>query len=84
MYKLATVGALVAAVAIPASAAGQGAPAAHARAQALCPQVVFLPGRSYGFCGGRFWIRDSRTGKAVPASFWRLQHLSDPQLADQP
>jgi hypothetical protein len=79
MYKLFTIGALVAALAAPASAAGQGARARHASAQIACPQtVVIQPGRNYGMCGHRFWVRDPQTGlvKAVP--FWRLQHGNDP------
>ena len=29
-------------------------------------------------CDGKFWIRDPETGKVVAVSFWRLQHLNDP------
>jgi hypothetical protein len=78
MKKLATIGALIAALAIPASAAGQRAHLVRARAQALCPQtVVFPPGRDYAICGGRFWIRDAN-GKIVPVTFWQLQHRNEP------
>ena len=69
MHKLATIGALVAALAAPASAAGQGVPARPARAQIACPQaVVILPGRGYGMCGHRIWVRDPhvRPGQGDP------------------
>jgi hypothetical protein len=79
MYKLVTIGALVAALAAPASAAGQGNRLRHARPQIACPQsVVILPGRGYGMCGHRFWVRDPRTGQVKAIPFWRLQRLSDP------
>ena len=80
MYKLATIAALVAALAAPAaSAVGQRTHAYQARAQALCPHgVIFRPDRIYATCGGRFWIRNPETGKVEPISFWRLQHLNDP------
>lgn len=79
MYKLFTIGALVAALAAPASAAGQGARARSAKAGINCPQsVVILPGRHYGMCGNRFFIRDAQTGKVRAVPFWRLQHQNDP------
>ncbi|HSD23078.1 MAG TPA: hypothetical protein VLB79_01995 [Solirubrobacterales bacterium] len=79
MYKLATIGFLIAALAAPASAAGQGARARHARAQISCPQaVVFPPGRNYGMCGHRLWVRNPQTGQVEAIPFWRLQRLSDP------
>jgi hypothetical protein len=79
MYKLFTIGALVAALAAPASAAGQGARARAAGAQVNCPQtVVIRSGRNYGICGHRFWIRDAQTGKVRAVPFWRLQHQNDP------
>jgi hypothetical protein len=83
MYKFAAIGALIAALAVPASAAaGQRVRAGYALDRAPCPQTtVFRPGRNYAMCGGRFWIRDSQTGKVVPVPFWRLQQ---PNLADQP
>lgn len=83
MYKLFIIGALIAALAAPASGAGSGKTGRPIRAQALCPQsAVLLPGRDYMICGGRFWIRAPQTGQLVPVSFWRLQHLNDP--ADGP
>jgi hypothetical protein len=64
MYKLAIIGALVAALAAPASAVAQGARMRHARAQIACPQTVVIPpGRGYGMCGHRFWVRDPQTGQ---------------------
>jgi hypothetical protein len=80
MYKLATIAAVVAALAAaPGAAAGHKAPQRHARAKALCPQsAVFLSGRDYAVCGGRFWIRDPQTGQVVSVPFWRLQRLNDP------
>ena len=79
MYKIATIGALVAALAAPASAAGHGVRLRHAHAQISCPQaVVFPPGRKYGMCGHQFWVRDPHTGQVTAISFWRLQRLSDP------
>ena len=77
--KLVTIGALVTALAVPAGAAGQGIRLQHARTQIACPQtVVILPGRGYGMCGHKFWVRDPQTGRARPIPFWRLQRLSDP------
>lgn len=79
MYKLVTIGALVAALAAPASAAGHGARARHARVQISCPQaVVFPPGRDFGTCGHRFWVRDPQTGQVKAIPFWKLQRLNDP------
>ena len=78
MYKLFTIAALVAALAAPASAAGQGARARTAKAQINCPQtVVILSGRNYGVCGNRYWVRDAQTGKVRAVPFWRLQHQND-------
>ena len=86
MYKLATIAAVVAALAAPAAAAAGHKPTArHARVQALCPQsAVFLSGRDYAVCGGRFWIRDPQTGQVVSVPFWRLQHRNDPPGLDRP
>jgi hypothetical protein len=79
MYRLVTIGALIAALAAPASAAGHGARAREARAQIACPQnVVIPPGRGYGMCGHRFWVRDPQTGRVKAIPFWRLQRLNDP------
>jgi hypothetical protein len=36
------------------------------------------PGRNYGFCGHRFWVRDAQSGKVKAIPFWRLQRLNDP------
>jgi hypothetical protein len=78
-YKLGTIAALLAALAAPSSAAAQRARTEHeARGQAFCPQaLVFLPGRKYATCGGRFWVRDPETGKVQAIPFGRLQHLQD-------
>jgi hypothetical protein len=79
MYKLITIGALVVALAGPASAAGKGVTGRHTRAQIACPQgVVILPGRGYGMCGGRLYVRNPQTGKVKAIPFWRLQRLNDP------
>jgi hypothetical protein len=84
MYKLATIGAMVAALAIPATATGHGTAARHARAQIACPQsVVMPPGRNYGMCGHRFWVRDPQSGQVKAIPFWRLQHQNDPN-GDRP
>lgn len=78
MHKLATIGALIAALAAPASAAGQRVPVRQARAQIACPQaVVILPGRGYGMCGHRIWVRDPQSGEVKAIPFWRLQRLND-------
>ena len=78
MYKLATIGALAAALAVPASAAGHGTHARVARAQIACPQsVVIPPVRGYGMCGRRYWVRDPQTGQFRAIPFWRLQRLND-------
>jgi hypothetical protein len=77
MYKLVIIGACVPALAAPAM--GQGMRVPHARTQIACPQnLVILPGRGYGMCGHRFWVRDPQTGQIKTIPFWRLQRLSDP------
>jgi hypothetical protein len=79
MYKLAAIGALIATLAAPASVTGQRARAHQVRVQSTCAETAeFLPGRNYAICDRRIWIRDPETGEVVPVSFWRLQHLSDP------
>ena len=79
MYKLATIGAMVAALAIPATAAAHGGAGRHARAQIACPQTVVMPpGRNYGLCGHKFWVRDAQSGQVKSIPFWRLQRLNDP------
>jgi hypothetical protein len=37
-----------------------------------------IPGRGYGACGGRFWVRDPKTGQVKAIPFWRLQRINDP------
>lgn len=77
MYRLATIGVLVA-LAAPASAAGHRVRAHHVRAQISCPQVqVVRPARNYVTCGSRFWVRDPQTGKFQAIPFGRLQHLGE-------
>jgi hypothetical protein len=76
MDKLFTIAALVAALAVPASAGGQGVRVRHPDDQIACPHI--LPGRPYGFCGGRIWVRDPQGGQYKAISFWKLQHLNDP------
>lgn len=77
MYKLATIGILVVALAGPASAAGKRAPVRPSGAQALCANPVLIsPARGYTLCGGRIWVRDPETGKVVTVSFWRLQNMN--------
>ena len=79
MFKLLTVGVLVAAIAVPASAAGKGIRPHHARAQIACPQgVVILPGRGYGICGGGFYVRSPQTGQLKAIPFWRLLRQNNP------
>jgi hypothetical protein len=82
MYRLATIGALVAALVIPASAAGKAIRPHQARA--ACPQaVVILPGRGYGVCGGHLWFRDPQTGGMTTGpAFWR--HLPQNRPDDHP
>jgi hypothetical protein len=80
--KLYTIAAavLIAAVAASASAAGHIARLHHARAQLACPQTVVIPpGRGYGVCGGKFWVRDPQSGETttMPA-FWRHLRLDRP------
>lgn len=81
-YKLVTIGVLVAALAVTASAAGKGIHLHRARVQVACPQIY--PGRPYGMCGGKIWIRDPQSGQLKAISFWTLQHLNDQHLADRP
>lgn len=84
MYKLFTIGALMAALAAPASAVAEGMRARPARALIACPQTVeIMPGRGYGMCGHRFWVRDPESGKVRAIQFWRLQRLND-HREDQP
>ena len=82
MYKLVTIGALIAALVAPVT--GQGMRVRPARVQIACPQTVVVPpGRGYGMCGHRFWVRDPQTGKVKAIPYWRLQRLTDPR-EDQP
>ena len=79
MYKLAAIGALIAALAVPAGAAGQRVRGNHGRDFAACKQSgAFRPARNFTICAGRFWIRDPETGKVMAISFGRLQHLGEP------
>lgn len=80
MKKLATIGTLVAALAVPASAAGHTIRPPRVHAQVACPQtVVIMPGRGYGFCGGQLWFRDPRTGGLTTGpAFWRHEPLDRP------
>jgi hypothetical protein len=73
MLKLVTLVAFIAALAIPASALGQRSHQ-HSRAVVKCSEeAVFLPGRDYAICGGRFWVRLAQTRQVVAVPFWRLQ-----------
>ena len=88
MYKIATIGFLVAALVGPASAAAASAAGKRApvrpSAQSLCAVTVSIsPARGYGLCGGRFWLRDPETGKVSAVPFWRLQHM-DKEPDDHP
>jgi hypothetical protein len=79
MYKFAAIGALIAALAVPAGAAGKQVRGNHARDRASCTQPGdFRPLRNYAICAGRFWIRDPETGKVMAISFGRLQHINEP------
>ena len=80
MKKLAIIGALVAALAVPAGAAGHGIRPPRLHAQVACPQnVVMLPGRDYGFCGGQLWFRYSRTGGLTTGpAFWMHERMDRP------
>ena len=72
MYKLLTLAALIAALAVPAGAVAKRSP--QPRVQVSCSQrAVFQHGRNYAICDGRFWIRDVETGQVVRVPFWRLQ-----------
>jgi hypothetical protein len=78
MFKLVTLAALIAGLAIPASALGQRSHL-QSRAVVRCSEeAVFLPGRNYAICGGRFWIRLAQTRQVVAVPFWRLQQGNDP------
>ena len=77
MYKLATIGILVVALAGPASAAGKRAPVRPSGARALCVKTVIIsPARGYGLCGGGFWLRDRETGKVLGVPLCRLQNTN--------
>lgn len=80
MYKLAIVGALVVALAVPASAAAKGIRPPRVHAQVACPQAaVMLPGRDYGFCGGQVWFRYGQTGGLTTGpAFWRHEPMDRP------
>jgi hypothetical protein len=78
MFKLVTLVALIAALAIPASALGQHS-RQHSRAVVRCSEeAVFLPGRNYAICGGRFWVRMVQGRRLVAVPFWKLQQGNDP------
>lgn len=79
MYKLAAIGALVVALAAPAGAAAKSR-VHHARASLNCPQTaVILPGRGYGFCGGKLWFRDLQNGGLTTGpAFWRHERMDRP------
>lgn len=78
MYKLVTLVALIAALAIPATALGQTS-RNHSRAVVRCSEeAVFLPGRNYAMCGGRYWIRQLESRRLVAVPFWKLQQGNDP------
>lgn len=84
MYKLATIGALVAALAVPAGAGAQLIRPHRAHAQVACLQrVVILPGRNYGICGGRLWVKDPETGQVETLPFGLMQHM-DQRPDDHP
>ena len=72
MYKLVTLGVLVAALAVPAGAVAKRSP--QPRVQVSCSQrAVYRPGRNYRICDGGFWIRDVETGQVLRVPFWKLQ-----------
>lgn len=76
MYKLAALGALILALAAPANAIGR---THQPRAQLSCSQrAIFMPGRSYAICDGKFWVRLAQTQQVVSVPFWRLQQGNDP------
>lgn len=77
MYKLAALGALILALAAPANAIGQRAPKPKAE-QACSQRAIFLPGRNYAICDGKFWVRTAQTQQVVSVPFWRLQQGNDP------
>ena len=80
MYKLAAIGAMVVALAVPAGAASHTVRPHRVRAQINCPQTVVIPpGRGYGYCGGRLWVRDPFTGELTTApTFWAHLRLDRP------
>jgi hypothetical protein len=74
MYRFAIIGVLVAALAVPASAAANGLRARRAHAQTACLQALIVPpNRNYSICGSRYLVRDPATGKVHAVPFWRLQ-----------
>ena len=78
MHKLAIIGALVAAFAVPASAAGQGIRPPRVHAQVACLQtVVIMPGRGYGYCGGQLYFRYGG-GLTTGPAFWRHEPMDRP------
>jgi hypothetical protein len=77
MYKLVALGTLIAALAAPANAVGQRSH--QPRVQVSCSQrAVFLPGRDYAICDGKFWMHEPQTRQVVRVPFWRLQQPNDP------
>lgn len=80
MHKLAIIGALVVAFAVPASAAAHGIRPPRAHAEVVCPQnVVMLPGRGYGYCGGQLYFRYGETGGLTTGpAFWRHEPMDRP------
>jgi len=82
MKQLATIGALVVALAIPASALGKSIPRLHnVRAIDCAKTVVIMPGRNYGVCGGNLWFR-TQNGLTTGPAFWR--HLPMDRPDDHP
>lgn len=78
MYRFAIIGVLVAALAVPATAAANLLRAHRAPAQASCLQALIVPpGRNYTICGSRYLVRDPDTGKVEAVPFGRLQHLGE-------
>ena len=80
MNKLAAIGALVVALAVPASALGKSIPRLHnVRAIDCAKTVVIMPARGYGFCGGHLWVRDPQSGQLTTGpAFWAHLNLNRP------
>ena len=79
MCKLATIGAMIAALAIPATAGAHGTAGRHDRGQiAGLPRAWSSCPNAATPCAAAGLVRNPQTGQVKAIPFWRLQRLNDP------